>query len=834
MRFWRFSRISISFVLSGLVTAAALEGPVFAQVHLGGLGQHAPRALSRLLSPRMNASKPPRLLVKNSLPLAGVGRLQTGSRFSLVKPSDVTDMRQLFWTPPKRLLMDQTLEWIDFELFRERAVELLPEDTRAGTGAGVVVGIVDGGLDFAHPDFRNDDGSTRVAWLLDFTSSPQGYFPELEESYGCNDPEFPCAVFSSYELDAILAAGATYGLADDSLGHGTHVTSLAAGGGKGDPRYRGVAPEATIIAARVSDAASEVQDGDILLATDFIFSRADELGMPAVVNLSLGGDFGPHDGSTVLEQALSDFVGGPGRAIVVAAGNSGETLKGGSLLGAGGSLGIHAQVGVKDKGNATILVPKEGTNYEGIILAWVDTLPGEEVAVGINAGSRVILEPVPVGYSAEGEATGWEVLISNGARIEDEGFEDFQQGAFILLSGNFDSGEKIDITMEGEGSADVWVQSSGELGLAAGNVGALLSKARKGGTISVPATSPNLISVGATLNRDSWPTRDSGEAELAVFAASMDGTPGSVAFFSSLGPNQLGALKPDILAPGMVVVGALAASADPGTAGADENLASMFAYAPVCASDPMCAVVSDYYAIAMGTSMASPVVAGAVALLLQVNPALTQVDILNLLRAGATKQAQSSTTPPEEAALPGAPGLLNIARSLEALEALEGVGADPTSKSWISLADVFIRPDATLVGLFRARDENGGLVDVPVDDLDLDVDNVKVEQRLTRLAAGLYEFVLRGDADHSGEQAKVTVSWNKKVLAETEFPQAADLTSVRSPTSGGGGGGDDGCSVASVFVSSPGFVTPGLWFVSLIALARRRGKMTRGGRKPAN
>ncbi len=221
----------------------------------------------------------------------------------------------------------------------------------------------------------------------------------LEQLYGCNDPDAPCGVFSSYDIDAMLANGNTYGLADDLLGHGTHVTSLAAGGGKADPKYRGVAPEATIIAARVSDSASEVQDGDVLLATEFIFSRADELGMPAVVNLSLGGDFDPHDGSTALEAALSDLLGAPGRAMVVAAGNSGETISQGSFLSLGETLGIHAQIGVDNEAKATIVVPDEGRSYEGIILAWLDTLPGEEVAVGITSSSKEVVEPVPFGYA---------------------------------------------------------------------------------------------------------------------------------------------------------------------------------------------------------------------------------------------------------------------------------------------------------------------------------------------------------------------------------------------------------------------------------------------------
>ncbi len=347
--------------------------------------------------------------------------------------------------------------------------------------------------------------------------------------------------------------------------------------------------------------------------------------------------------------------------------------------------------------------------------------------------------------------------------------------------------------------------------------------------MSVPATSPNLISVGATLNRTSWPSRNEGDATLAVFAASMDDTPGSVAFFSSLGPNQLGVLKPDILAPGMVVIGAMAATADPEPAGGDENLNSMFAYAPVCDRDPMCAAVSDKYGIAMGTSMASPVVTGAVALLLQVNPTLTQSEILNLLRAGATEQPQSSTTPKEEAALPSAPGLLNIARSLAALQPLDDESGKPSSKSWLSLADVFIRPDGELSGLFRARDKDTQITDLAAEDLKLKVDNAKVEQRLTRVAPGLYEFVLRGDSDAKNQPVTIRVLSGDEVLAQVELPQAADLQSPRQSNNGssGGGGSDDSCSVGS-FHSMPGGLGLQLWALAFgVWFSRRRLKATR-------
>src|SRR5262249_59374824 len=116
----------------------------------------------------------------------------------------------------------------------------------------------------------------------------------------------------------------------DTIGHGTHVASLAAGNGGSEKRYVGIAPEASLIIARVLDASNQINDATVLSAANLVFHLADQLGKPAVVNLSLGSNFGPHDGTSALERGLASLVGDdhPGRAIVVAAGNSAGQVEG--------------------------------------------------------------------------------------------------------------------------------------------------------------------------------------------------------------------------------------------------------------------------------------------------------------------------------------------------------------------------------------------------------------------------------------------------------------------------------------------------------------------------
>ena len=188
----------------------------------------------------------------------------------------------------------------------------------AGTGKGVVVGIVDTGIDATHVDLRDATGGTRIAWMLDFSRLPLGRHADLEEGFGCTSPaQSPCAVLDKGDIDGALGGDPGVTLPGDPVGHGTHVTSIAAGNGGAAARYAGGAPQATLIIATVAhgDAAGTVADVDIVTATRFIFDRAEAMGMPAVVNLSLGGDFGPHDGTTPMELSLVAIPADPSASI---------------------------------------------------------------------------------------------------------------------------------------------------------------------------------------------------------------------------------------------------------------------------------------------------------------------------------------------------------------------------------------------------------------------------------------------------------------------------------------------------------------------------------------
>lgn len=193
------------------------------------------------------------------------------------------------------------------------------------TGAGVVVGIIDIGFDFTLDDFGSTAG-TRIAYLWDQSLTPQaGENPPGGFAYGVE--------YTAAQINAALATGtpfATVRHRPQASAHGTHVAGIAVGNGaSGDAafpagKFSGVATGATIVLvqpgleAEVDTFADSARVAD---AVDYIFSRAQQLGLPCVINMSLGQNGGSHDGESVVERAIDRLLELPGRAFVVAGGN---------------------------------------------------------------------------------------------------------------------------------------------------------------------------------------------------------------------------------------------------------------------------------------------------------------------------------------------------------------------------------------------------------------------------------------------------------------------------------------------------------------------------------
>jgi subtilisin family serine protease len=678
-------------------------------------------------------------------------------------------------SPPLTPLMDRSgARWT----MATKAHEL------GATGQNVVIGIIDTGLDVAHPDLRDSKGNTRVAWMLDLARQPLGKHPELEDAFGCTSfTQPPCAVLSADDIDEEIQED-SINRSTDVIGHGTHVASIAAGN---DAVFTGVAPEASLVAVRVTrSSAAAITDSDILNAVRFVFNRAEKMGVPAVVNVSLGGDFGPHDGTSPLEAGMAAFVGAthPGRAIVVASGNSG-----GVYSYKGELWGAHTEVHVA--GGGEFQVPMRALldtdTIKGSAFIWITSSQGDNLQVGLSANDKEI---VPLQAWGEQAATNTDLggsvyaAVINGVVGESSPIQPGSNSAVVVIDGTWKVNNGVSIVLKGEGTAQLWVQGTGDAEAGVRGTGWLFAKATKHGTVTVPASHPDLLAVGCTLNRTDWIDRSGAKQQIAALGALVDPPGDSSCYFSSAGPNALGTPKPELSAPGAFVVAAMSAAADP-----NSSLSSMFLAntGENCASILDCNVVDDKHAVGSGTSMATPQVTGAVALLLQRDPSLSQPEITALLQAGARKF--EGIVPLEYQSGPGA---LNVVGALNALQERgqpRGLVPDP-AQSWLHVSTAMARPDGKtpVVGTLQLRALDGGIADgFDSSLLKLAISNANVKSNFVRKAPGLYEFSLVALPGAGGKTMKMEVRYNNQLLGARQLPIATDIWNAQEPASARGG-----------------------------------------------
>jgi minor extracellular serine protease Vpr len=508
-----------------------------------------------------------------------------------------------------RLLLDKSLPAVGMDRVRPAA------DT-GPTGAGVIVGIVDSGIDWSHPDFIGPDGKSRILFIWDQTDDSGPHPPGT--SYGTEITRDRI----NDEIDGHPAGSIS---CRDESGHGTHVAGIAAGNGRGTGngkaagRYTGMAPEADLIVVKTPT--EPIDETRVADGAAYVFSRAGQLGKPAVVNLSVGKSTqeGPHDGTSPLEQAINALLlGTTGRAVVTAAGNDGDRpihFKGQFDSPVSNSWSVPFSVPANAAGT------EDGLRFD----VWSPPYTGLTVTVvapsGASWGPVAPLAPVRTFDTPEGVIT--VDNASAGADPDNDDCElririaDGRTGAAVrdvLAAG----GWRLDFTGK-PGRFDGWLYES--------TMGAVLTGGIDYTTLLVePAQARLAVAVGSFVSRNTWPCLGFTNPYTVIGL-----TDGAISDFSSGGgcrPNTRGSSpsgKPEIAAPGEYVLSALSS----GIAGRP--------------ADHLVADDSVHWA-QKGTSMSAPHVTGLVALMFEKNPALRSGDVKAFLIAGARKTADMGSS----------------------------------------------------------------------------------------------------------------------------------------------------------------------------------------------
>ena len=479
---------------------------------------------------------------------------------------------------------------------------------QAYTGAGVVVGVVDAGFDYMHAAFRRPiDGALRIkrvweqgATTLDGASAPAKYGYGIE----LNTPE----LIEKAQGDS------------DSNSHGTHVAAIAAGSDAyKDGAYVGNAPDADIVLVALDLNAST--NADISNAVQYIFDYADEVGKPCVVNLSLGNQDGPHDGTSTFD-TMTDAMQGPGRLIVGAAGNHRtDAFHIDHTFATADAAPLRTFVKYK--------VAPSNSVSGGTIEIWGEK--GVDFTVDIAAYSTFNKKDArsTTVYPAEGVtdvdfgkyATGTWKVASEVSPLNGKPHV-VLTSALTSIRNNY--AIALTVTPKTAGRVNIWSDNT-YLAMESRDIEGFSAPDAASSTLcEIGGTGKRILTVGSYTTRNEYTTNAGQQATLQE-------TVGDLSSFSSYGPTVDGRMKPNITAPGCFIISAVSNNDASGNLMYAEYNENFGRY--------------NQYGYMQGTSMASPFVAGIVATWLQAYPQLTPEQLHEIVQNTARKDSFTATAP---------------------------------------------------------------------------------------------------------------------------------------------------------------------------------------------
>lgn len=476
--------------------------------------------------------------------------------------------------------------------------------TFGGSGAGVIVAILDRGIDWRNQDFRNDDGTTRIKYIFDLTDNSGATAPG--NTYGVG------TIFTEAQINAALTGGPNLATRD-AVGHGTTTAGIAASDGSNLPgrKYRGIAPGASLIIVKFTTEGAPAHDGQpaensfynpslFPAALNFVRDKAAQLGMPVVMLGNFGSINGPADGSGQFARGIDAMVGPgkPGIAFVMGPGDDGGRANhAGGTVAQGGTASIQIQKNVA--GPLTFDLWYPGSDRFNVSIQTPGGTFGTFTAPAAANGSDFVANPQFNYYHLAGNSVFY-------------GAQNGKREIFIQLTGPVGT-YSVNLTGANVTEGGRFHATINPSNLHTDN--RFTSFVEPGYSIWEGATALNNISPTNYVLRTDWTDVDGQPRSITG-----EGAIGDLWTGASSGPTFDGRLGVDLAAPGEHVFATLAPLSNYGR----------FRHNMIQDGNGL-------YVRANAVSAAAPQVTGLVALMLEKNPTLDAFQIRSILRRTARK-----------------------------------------------------------------------------------------------------------------------------------------------------------------------------------------------------
>jgi len=377
-------------------------------------------------------------------------------------------------------------------------------------GEGVLIAIIDSGIDYNHMDFRNEDGSSRIIYIWDQTETgkpPEGFILGAEYN---NEQINEALQYTTFEEQQKIVRSVDYS------GHGTHVAGIACGNGReSNGVYRGVAPRSEMIIVKIGDSIgnSYPSTSRLMEGLEYVMRIAIKENKPIAINLSFGNNYGDHAGNSLVELYINEIALTWKNNICIGVGND-------------GNKGLHASGIFEGKVERIELSIGANQKYVSIQL-WKSLKDMVALNVQTPSGEILVIEENLIAYNVNIENYTIYVYYGKTTPLN----ENQEINIILYPQGDF-LGEGIwilEMTPQNiiNGRYDIWLGSDTQLNQ---NTRFLNSDIYK--TITIPATAYRGIAVGAYNGRND------------VFAS-----------FSGRGSYEYEILgKPEIVAPGVDII----------------------------------------------------------------------------------------------------------------------------------------------------------------------------------------------------------------------------------------------------------------------------------------